>query len=148
MKFYLLLFVIIALYGTSSMAEQKMKKLNLNNELINDEWIGAEQFALALKQQSLDSCKYISETNSKYSETSFIIRRILAISEKTKCKERMDLVSTHLTSPDVLVRAAAIRLAARFGKKEKTLFRKQIEEINRTDSDPAIQEAALKFIKN
>ena len=145
MKSKLLVSVVLVFCGLSATGRTK---IDLDAELIKDEWIGAQKFADELNSAKVDSCKFILENNKKFLDTSLAIRRILLIAEKTKCIERSHLVSFHLNSSDFLLKASAIRLAATLNNKEKQSFRKQIIELQKVENDPAVKEAISKFMQD
>jgi hypothetical protein len=141
-----LIFLIFCV--SSAMAEQKMHKFNLEKELIKDEWVGAENFISELTAMNQNVCEFVLENSIKYLDTPFVIRRVLSITERTQCSEKSVLISSHLKSSDVLIRAAAIRLAATLSRKEKNSFQKKMRELRKNESDPAIQESIANFFKD
>ncbi|MEK6628696.1 MAG: hypothetical protein AABY53_08715 [Bdellovibrionota bacterium] len=143
-----IVFIILFFNGLNVIAGSNEINKKLEDELIKDDWIGAEKYIAELDSAKVDSCKFIFEKNMEYLKVSLIVRRILLIAEKTTCDERLNLISSHLSSEDVLLKAAAIRLAATLRKNDKLGFKKRILELKKSEKDPAIREAISKFFKN
>lgn len=147
MKTTVMVIILFFFALNAKTAETKVENA-FDRELIKDEWAGADRFVANLNSEKVDICNFIVNQSLKYQDASFVVRRLLLLAERTRCKQFSNLVSSFLKSSDALVRASAIRLASTMSEKEKAVFKKSIENLKKKDNDPAVQDAASVFLKD